>query len=85
MKGTEKFWSKQGGHRVIQFDAHHLSETGPLAIFWKEQRRNCTDLRCCVGIRKATALPSATSQTLCRTVSVRVTLALFFAIMHFQG
>ncbi len=83
MKGTEKFWSKPGGQRVIQLGAHNLSETDPLAIFWKERARNCTDLRRCVGIRKATALPSATSQTLSRTLSVRVTLALLFAIIHF--
>ena len=82
MKGTEKFWSQQGGQSVIQLGAHNLSKTDPLAIFWKERARNCPDLRRCVGIRKATALPSATSP-LSRPLSVRVTLAFFFAIIHF--
>jgi len=32
MKGTEKFWSKQGGQSVIPLGAHNLSKTDPLAI-----------------------------------------------------
>ena len=52
MKGTEKFWSKQGGQRPIQLRADNLSDTDPLSIFWKERAKNRTDLRCCVGIEK---------------------------------
>lgn len=60
MKGTEKFWSKQGGQSVIQLRADNLSDTDPLSIFWKERAKNRTGLRRCVGIQKAAALPSAT-------------------------
>ena len=35
MKGTEKFWIKQGGQSVIQLRADNLSDTDPLSIFWK--------------------------------------------------
>ena len=60
MKGTEKFWSKQGGQSVIQLRADNLSETDPLSIFWKERAKNRTGLRRCAGIRKPAVLPSAT-------------------------
>ena len=60
MKGTEKFWSKQGGQSVIQLRADNLSDTDPLWIFWKERAKNRTGLRRCGGIQKAAALPSAT-------------------------
>ena len=60
MKGTEKFWSKQGGQSVIQLRADNLSDTDPLSIFWKERAKNRTGLRRCGGIQKAAALPSAT-------------------------
>lgn len=60
MKGTEKFWSKQGGQSVIQLRADNLSDTDPLSTFWKERAKNRTGLRRCGGIQKAAALPSAT-------------------------
>ena len=60
MKGTGKFWSKQGGQSVIQLRADNLSETDPLSIFWKERAKNRTGLRRCAGIRTPAVLPSAT-------------------------
>ena len=56
-----------GEQSVIQLLADNLCETDPLSDFWKERAKNRTGLRRSVGIRKAAALPSATSRTLSRT------------------
>ena len=60
MKGTEKFWSKEGGESVIQLRADNLSRTDPLSVFWNERSKNRTGLRRSVGSKKSAAEKSAT-------------------------
>jgi len=60
MKGTEKFWSKEGGQSVIQLRADNLSGTDPLSVFWNERSKNRTGLRRSVGSKNPAAQKSAT-------------------------
>ena len=57
LKGTEKFWSKEGGQSVIQLRADNLSGTDPLSVFWKERSKNRTGFRRCAGSKKTAATP----------------------------
>jgi hypothetical protein len=44
VKGTEKFWS-QGAEPLLQLSADYLSETQPLATFWRERPTRATGQR----------------------------------------
>lgn len=45
VKGSEKFWD-QGAEPLLQLAADHLSETQPLACFWKRRPRRLRHARC---------------------------------------
>jgi hypothetical protein len=45
VKGTEKFWSEGGAEALLQLAADHLSETSPLATFWRERPALATGQR----------------------------------------
>jgi hypothetical protein len=45
VKGTEKFWD-QGAEPLLQLVADHLSETQPLATFWRQRPRQLSSMRC---------------------------------------
>jgi hypothetical protein len=45
VKGTEKFWSKGGAEALLQLAADYLSETNPLATFWRERPGRATGQR----------------------------------------
>jgi hypothetical protein len=45
VKGTEKFWD-QGAEPLLQLVADHLSETQPLATFWRQRPRQLSPMRC---------------------------------------
>jgi hypothetical protein len=45
VKGTEKFWSEEGAEAILQLRADYLSETGPLAAFWKRRQGAMTGQR----------------------------------------
>ena len=45
VKGTEKFWD-QGAEPLLQLVADHLSETQPLANFWRQRPRQLSSMRC---------------------------------------
>jgi len=45
VKGTEKFWSEGGAEALLQLAADYLSETDPLATFWRERPGRATGLR----------------------------------------
>jgi hypothetical protein len=45
VKGTEKFWSEGGAEALLQLAADHLSETNPLATFWRERPGRATGQR----------------------------------------
>jgi len=48
IKGTEKFWSNEGGEAMLQMKADTLSDSDPLADFWARRRTQQTGLyRCC--------------------------------------
>jgi hypothetical protein len=42
VKGTEKFWSEDGGEAILQLRADHLSDDQPMASFWKRRQDNAT-------------------------------------------
>jgi len=42
VKGTEKFWSEDGGEAILQLRADHLSDDQPMAGFWKRRQDNAT-------------------------------------------
>jgi hypothetical protein len=44
VKGTEKFWD-QGAEPLLQLVADHLSETEPLAKFWRHRPRQLSSMR----------------------------------------
>jgi hypothetical protein len=44
VKGTEKFWD-QGAEPLLRLVADHLSETGPLAKFWRQRPRQLSGMR----------------------------------------
>jgi hypothetical protein len=45
VKGTEKFWSEQGGEAILQLRADHLSDDQPMDEFWKRRQANATGQR----------------------------------------
>jgi hypothetical protein len=45
VKGTEKFWSEGGAEALLQLAADYLSETNPLATFWRERPSHATGQR----------------------------------------
>jgi len=45
VKGTEKFWSEQGGEAILQLRADHLSDDQPLAAFWQRRQATATGQR----------------------------------------
>jgi hypothetical protein len=45
VKGTEKFWSEEGGEAILQLRADHLSEDEPLVEYWKRRQANATGQR----------------------------------------
>lgn len=45
VKGSEKFWSETGAEAILQLRADHLSETEPLAEFWKDRQDTATGRR----------------------------------------
>lgn len=49
VKGTEKFWCEAGAEAILQLRGDYLSETQPLAQFWKQRQQNATGRRsyCC--------------------------------------
>jgi len=42
VKGTEKFWSEDGGEAILQLRADHLSDDQPMEEFWKRRQANAT-------------------------------------------
>jgi hypothetical protein len=45
VKGTEKFWSEEGGEAILQLRADHLSDHHPLAEFWRRRQIDATGQR----------------------------------------
>lgn len=45
VKGSEKFWNTDGAEALLQLSADYLSETDPLALFWRRYRSNTTGHR----------------------------------------
>jgi hypothetical protein len=45
VKGSEKFWSEGGAEALLQLAADYLSETDPLATFWKDRPERATGQR----------------------------------------
>jgi len=45
VKGTEKFWSEGGAEALLQLAADYLSETNPLATFWRKRPGRATGQR----------------------------------------
>ena len=45
VKGTEKFWSEDGGEAILQMRADHLSDDQPLDDFWKRRQAKATGQR----------------------------------------
>jgi hypothetical protein len=45
VKGSEKFWSEGGAESILQLRADTLSETEPLAAFWKRREATATGQR----------------------------------------
>jgi hypothetical protein len=59
LKGTEKFWSEDGGAAVLQLKSDTLSASDPLSRFWTQRRHTRTGLRSNVGPRKPTTPAAA--------------------------
>lgn len=45
IKGTEKFWSPEGGASVLQLKADSVSSSDPMSKFWEARRNNRTGFR----------------------------------------
>ena len=45
VKGSEKFWSGGGAEALLQLAADYLSDTHPLATFWRERMNQATGQR----------------------------------------
>ena len=45
VKGSEKFWTKQGGEALLQLRADQLCDTAPLDSFWLRRTRQATGTR----------------------------------------
>jgi len=59
IKGTEKFWSTDGGESVLQLKSDTLSASDPLAAFWKNRHTNRTGFHANVRKRKPTQIKAA--------------------------
>ena len=46
VKGSEKFWSEDGAEAILQLRADALSETEPLADFWKRRQATASGQHC---------------------------------------
>ena len=46
VKGSEKFWSEDGAEAILQLRADALSETEPLADFWKRRQSTASGQHC---------------------------------------
>jgi hypothetical protein len=55
IKGTEKFWSDEGGEAMLQMKADTLSDSDPLANYWTRHQNRQTGLHRCCGKRNAAA------------------------------
>ena len=45
VKGTEKFWSQEGGEAVLQLRADYLSDGQPLEAFWQRRQEAASGQR----------------------------------------
>ena len=45
VKGSEKFWTEQGGEALLQLRADQLCDTAPLDTFWLQRPRQATGTR----------------------------------------
>ena len=45
VKGSEKFWSREGGEALLQLRADQLSDSDPLALYWLRRFRTATGTR----------------------------------------
>ncbi len=45
VKGTEKFWSEEGGEAILQLRADHLSDDQPMDEFWQRRQANANGQR----------------------------------------
>ena len=45
VKGSEKFWTVEGGEALLQLRADQLSDTQPLSLFWARRSRSATGTR----------------------------------------
>ncbi len=45
VKGSEKFWTTDGGEALLQLRADQLSDTQPLSCYWNRRSRNATGTR----------------------------------------
>jgi hypothetical protein len=45
LKGSEKFWTREGGEAVLQLRADQLSDTAPLDVFWTRRARQASGVR----------------------------------------
>jgi hypothetical protein len=56
IKGTEKFWSEDGGAAVLQLKSDTLSDSDPLSPFWKHRQNTRTGLRSNIARRTKPAV-----------------------------
>lgn len=45
MKGTEKFWTRNGGEALLQLRADQLSDSAPLNVYWACRARQASGVR----------------------------------------
>jgi hypothetical protein len=45
VKGTEKFWTAEGGEAILQLRADYLSDDQPLEAFWQRRQERATGQR----------------------------------------
>jgi hypothetical protein len=45
VKGSEKFWTAEGGEALLQLRADQLSDTQPLSVYWQRRARSATGTR----------------------------------------
>ena len=55
VKGSEKFWTEQGGEALLQLRADQLCDTAPLDTFWLTRTRQATGTRNYQRLRQTTA------------------------------
>ena len=49
LKGTEKFWSDEGGEAVLQLRADSLSDSAPLETFWQKRLTSRSGYHACTN------------------------------------